>query len=44
MTPPDDDMPPSKPPQDIPLLAWAIAGAMLALVFCVAVMFARHGG
>ncbi len=43
MTPSDDDLPPARPPQNIPLLAWTIAGGVLALVFCVAVIFARHG-
>ena len=41
MTPDDDDLPPGPPPRDIPVLVWVIAGAALALAFCVAVILLR---
>lgn len=41
MTRDDDDLPPDPPPMDIPVLAWVIAGAALALAFCVAVILLR---
>lgn len=44
MTPTDDDdLPPPPRSPDIPLLVWVIAGAVLVLAFCMAVMYARRG-
>lgn len=37
----DDDLPPSAPPEPIPILTWVLMGAALLLAFCTAVMFVR---
>ena len=41
MTPLYDDLPPERRPQDIPVLVWMVAGALLALAFCVAIILLR---
>ena len=37
----DEDLPPSSPPESIPMLTWVLLGAVLLLAFCTAVMFVR---
>ncbi len=43
MTPLDDDLPPEPRPPEIPVLAWIVAGAALALAFCFAVFLLQPG-
>ena len=43
MTPIDNDMPPDPRPPDIPVLVWMVAGALLALAFCVAIILLHPG-
>ncbi len=44
MTPTDDDdLPPSPRETAIPLMVWVVAGAVLVLAFCMAVIYVRRG-